>query len=202
MNSIRIGLLAWVLASPGTMFGADLAALTEDCNGCHGPQGVSADSDIPSIAGQAAAYIASSLRSFQEWGRPCKKSEYRHGDTSRPATKMCNVAAGLTDGDIEALSKHYGEMKFVPAEQEFDAAKAAAGVQLHQIHCEACHEQGGTVAARGPVLAGQWVRYLKIAIPETLTGEHLVPPLMEKELADFSADEIDALMNYYASQQD
>jgi hypothetical protein len=44
--------------------------------------------------------------------------------------------------------------------------------------------------------------YLKAAAHEALTGEHPVPPLMEKPLADFSDEEIEALMNFFGSQQD
>ena len=34
------------------------------------------------------------------------------------------------------------------------------------------------------------------------TGEHMVPPMMERRVADFSKEEITQLLNYYASQQD
>jgi len=61
---------------------------------------------------------------------------------------------------------------------------------------------GGKTAGRAPRLAGQWVPYLKSTLKYIPTGEHLVPPMMERKITDFSAEEINALMNYYASQQD
>jgi sulfide dehydrogenase cytochrome subunit len=202
MNYIQICFLTLALALPGAVFSADVDTLSQNCNDCHGPQGVSTDSDMPSIAGQTAQYIADTLSLYQEWGRPCRKSPYRHGDTSRPVTSMCELAAGLGNDDIEALSNYYAELPFVAAQQQFDATKAAAGAQLYAIHCESCHPQGGSVSGLGPILAGQWMPYLKAATHEALTGEHLVPPLMEKPLADFSDEEIEALMNFFGGQQD
>ena len=201
MKHVPSCLLILALAIPGLVPAAVPETLIEDCDGCHGPQGVSTDSDVPSIAGQASAYIGSSLRSYKEWGRPCRRSAYRHGDTSRPETTMCAASEGLSSEDIETLGNYYSELAFVAAKQDFDPASAAAGAKLHEVHCESCHAEGGTVPGRGPILAGQWAPYLKVAAREALTGEHLVPPLMEKQLSDFSNEELDDLMNFYASQQ-
>jgi len=202
MKSLQYSLIALALALPGTAFGADPGTLIADCDGCHGPDGVSTDGDIPSIAGQPADYIAGALHSFQRFGRPCKTSAYRHGDTSRPATKMCKVAADLNDEDINGLAEHYAALPFTAARQDFDPDKAAAGELLHKDHCESCHHEGGSVPARGPILAGQWATYLNQAIEEALSAEHLVPPLMENELMSFDKKGIDALVNFYASQQE
>jgi len=194
-------LLLLIIALSGPVSSAELEALAEDCDGCHGPQGVSSDSDMPTIAGQLARYLNASMKSYQNWGRPCVKSAYRHGDTARPATNMCKIAEGLTVDEIEALGQYYEAQEFIAAEQVFDEAKAAAGATLHEEYCETCHKQGGSVAARGPRLAGQWAPYLRVAIRQALSGEHLVPPVMENRLLDFNADNINALMNFYASQQ-
>jgi len=157
---------------------------------------------MPTIGGQSPDYIDDTLHSFQVWSRPCVKSLYRSGDTSRPKTDMCKITSGLSDEDITALSNHYGGLPFVPARQEFDASQVAAGAALHEQSCESCHEQGGSVAGRGPRLAGQWLPYMRSTLKYVPTGEHQVPPMMERGLGKFSSEEIDALMNYYASQQD
>lgn len=201
MKFLPISLLALVLGLPGATLAADIAELTTMCDDCHGPQGASSNSDMPTIGGQSQKFISGTLQSFRVWGRPCIKSPYRHGDTSRPKTDMCKIAAGLSGEDIAALSSHYGELPFVPANQEFDASQVAAGAALHEKHCESCHEQGGSVAGRGPRTAGQWVVYMKSTLKYVPTGEHQVPPMMERGLGKFSAEEIDALMNFYASQQ-
>lgn len=202
MKSFRIIALGIAFALPGTVAGADISELLTQCQDCHGPGGVSSYDDVPTIAGQKASFIEKSLRSYQVWGRPCVKSEYRFGDTARPRTDMCQIAEGLTIEDITALSQHYGALTFRPATQEFDAGLVSVGAALHEAHCEKCHEQGGAIANVGPILAGQWIPYLRLALKYVPTGEHLVPPLMEKTVADLGKDEIDALMNYYASRQE
>lgn len=201
MKRIQICMLGLLLATPGVTFCADLETLTENCSGCHGPQGVSADGDIPTIAGQKAEFITASLESFQERGRPCLTNAYRHGDTTRPPTSMCDIAADLSDEDIVALGAYYSGLVFVPAVQEFDPALVISGEQLYGDNCASCHPQGGTVADRGPILAGQWMPYLQRAMHQSMTGEHLVPPLMERALTSYSTEEINALLNFFASQQ-
>lgn len=202
MKILQINMLALVLGISCTALAADVGDLTPGCDSCHGPQGISSHSDMPTIGGQSEKYISESLEAFQTWSRPCVKSTYRHGDTSRPKTDMCKITAGLSDEDIKALGVHYANLPFSPAKQEFDASVVDAGAALHEQYCEKCHEQGGTIASRGPRLAGQWMPYLKSALKFVPTGEHMVPPLMERELGKFSPEEIDALLNFYASQQD
>jgi len=157
---------------------------------------------MPIIGGQGSTYIQSSLEEYQDWGRPCIKSLYRYGDTSRPKTDMCKVAGGLSAEDIAALSAHYSALPFVPAKQDFDAAQISSGAALHEENCENCHKQGGSVADSGPRLAGQWTPYLKAQLKFVPTGEHLVPGTMERAISSFSDEELSALINFYASQQD
>ena len=189
--------LAWAAPAAASEFD-ELLAL---CGDCHGPEGVSAHADVPTIAGQSANFLKKSLRTYQVWGRPCIKSDYRYGDTSRPRTDMCQVAEGLTSEDISALAEHFSALTFRPAAQEFDPALAEQGAALHAEHCEQCHEGGGTVADTAPILAGQWTPYLRTSLRFVPTGEHLVPPLMERTVSEISREEIDALMNFYASRQ-
>jgi sulfide dehydrogenase cytochrome subunit len=197
----RICIAAILLALSGPIRAAELETLTAECEACHGPGGVSAHSDMPSIAGQSREYVAGQLRSFKIWGRPCIKSDYRHGDTSRPRTDMCQIAEGLSEAEMDALADHYSAMEFVAARQEFDASLVAAGAALHEQHCETCHGSGGSAVTRGPILAGQWSDYLRSALKFVPTGEHLVPPMMERRIVDLSEEEVDALISFFASQQ-
>ncbi|MBT8059955.1 MAG: c-type cytochrome [Gammaproteobacteria bacterium] len=192
--------LSLLAASP--LATADAVALAADCDSCHGPGGVSAHADVPTIAGQTPEFLLKTLNGFRRWDRPCLKSDWRSGDTSRPRTDMCQIAEGLSDEEMEALAAHYGALEFVPAQQEFDEEQAAIGAALHAEHCDSCHPDGGRSGGRGPRLAGQWVPYLKTSLKYVPTGEHLVPSTMERRVMDFSAEQIDALMNFYASQQD
>jgi sulfide dehydrogenase cytochrome subunit len=201
MKYLQICLLALVLGLPGTAYTGDIGELAAMCDSCHDSEGASSHSDVPIIGGQSQEYLADSMKSFQVWGRPCIKSLYRQGDTSRPKTDMCKIAEGLSNEDIDAVTAYYAELPFVPAMQEFDASQVAAGAALHELHCEKCHEQGGNTAGRGPKLAGQWLPYMRSTLKYVPTGEHQVPPMMERGLGKFSKEEIDSLLNYYASQQ-
>jgi len=201
MKYIRPGLLFLLLVLSVPAVAQDLEGLVSGCDECHGNQGVSSWNNVPTIAGQPSAYIRAALRSYQQWGRPCIKTGYPEGGTSRPKTDMCKISEELTYDEIDAIGKHYEAQTFIGAKQPFDLAKAELGGDLHEIHCETCHSMGGTIAARGPILAGQWTPYLRAAIKQALSGEHLVPPVMETRLTDFSTQEIEALTNFYASQQ-
>lgn len=201
---MRTRTTAWIallLLMAAPVLAADPGALQSECEDCHGPGGNSPYSDIPTIAGQTPEFISKTLRAFQMWDRPCVKTAYRGGDTSRPKTDMCKIAGKLSAGDMAALADYFSGQLFQPATQEFDAGLAAAGATIHEQYCETCHEQGGLNAGRGPRLAGQWKDYLKETLNFVPTGEHLVPPMMERKVADFTQEEISQLLDYYASQQ-
>ena len=194
-------ILAGALLCAGAVQAADIGALTGTCDGCHGPGGASGNPDVPIIGGQSTGYLLKSLESYHDWGRPCVKSDFRYGDTTREPTDMCKLTENLDEQDFEALAQFYSSQPFVPAKQPFDPDLAAAGAKLHADMCEVCHTQGGRVAGVGPRLAGQWMVYLKSALAYVPTAEHLVPPLMERKIDELDDQQIDQLLNYYASQQ-
>jgi sulfide dehydrogenase cytochrome subunit len=195
-------LLAFAIAAAAPMASADTAALVKDCEGCHGTNGVSTASDVPTIAGISAGVHGDYLISYKNKERPCPKSKYRNGDTKRPETDMCTVAGKLSDADMDALAKYFAAKKFVAAKQPLDAAKAAAGKALHMKSCEKCHTGGGRDAdADASILAGQQSAYLKRSIEEFMAGTRPQPKKMKEKFVGLKAADIDALLYYYASQQ-
>lgn len=201
LNSCYSLFLVLLPLSISPVMASDVAPLIEVCESCHGPNGVSGHPDLPSIGGQSEQYILDSLNSYQEWGRPCVKSAFRYGDTSKPVSNMCEVTENLSQEDFQALATHFSSLPFVPADQPFDAEMAARGEQLHAAHCEGCHTEGGSATdGPGPRLAGQWMQYLRSAIKYIPTGEHLVPRPMEDKIVELSDEELEALWNFYASQ--
>lgn len=181
---------------------ADVDTIIENCNGCHGAGGVSEWSDMPTIAGLSEFYHADQLYIYRDGDRPCTESEYRSGDTSKPATTMCAVAEGLSDDEIDAIAAHYAEADFVPAEQEFDAALVSAGEAIHADNCAICHSDGGSNPDDDAgILAGQWMGYLKNSFDQYFADERPQPGAMKQRMDALSEADAQALLHYYASQQ-
>ena len=180
----------------------DVDSLMQGCNDCHGDQGVSQWTDIPTIAGLAEFVHADALYIYRDEERPCADSEYRQGDTSRPATNMCAIAAELSDDDIDALAAAYAELPYVRAKQEFDPALAAAGETIHDKSCDRCHSNGGTDPEdEAGMLGGQQLGYLRTAFEEYAADARYQPEKMQDAMNKLSADDVEALLNYYASIQ-
>jgi sulfide dehydrogenase cytochrome subunit len=189
-------LLAWPASA------ADVAALVKPCEDCHGSKGVSQWDDVPTIAGISAPVHGDFLFAYQDKSRPCRASKYRQGDTSRPETDMCAVAAKLSDADVEALAQHFAALPFVAVKQSFDPAKAAAGKALHARDCAKCHANGG----RDPdddasILGGQHLKYLQQALADLRSGEREASEKMAEKLAKWTDADAEAAAHYYASLQ-
>ena len=181
---------------------ADLDAIVENCNGCHGDDGISQWTDVPTIGGMPEFTHADALYFFREGERPCSEGEYRQGDTSRPATTMCDVAAELSDEQIDDIAAYYFELPFVAAAQDFDAALAATGKGVHDELCEKCHSDGGSNPDdEAGILAGQWMGYMESTFAEYASGDRDQDKTMKEKMDALSADDVKALLHYYASQQ-
>lgn len=198
--SIAISLTLGLFAS--VAMAADLDAVVETCNGCHGDGGVSQWTGVPTIAGIPEFVHSDALYIFRDEARPCTETEYKQGDTSRPATTMCAVTADLSDEMIDEVAAHYAGMAFVPAKQDFDADLAAAGKAIHEAECDRCHSEGGSNAEdEASILAGQQMGYLTETFAEYRAGDREQPKKMEEKLNALSDDDVKALVHYYASQQ-
>lgn len=181
---------------------ADVAKLTEECSHCHGKDGASSESTVPTIGGISAFYLTDNMAAYKDEARPCVEAEYLDGPNKGSKTDMCKIAAELNDKDIEALADFYSSKPFVRAKQEFDAAKAETGQKIHERNCEKCHADGGSSAEDDAgVLAGQWMPYLEHTFEAYSTGKREMPEKMKPKYEKLDAAEIDALIHYYGSQQ-
>jgi len=193
--SLTLGLFVSVPAA------ADLNATVENCNGCHGNDGVSEWNDVPTIAGVPEFVQSDAMYFFRDGDRPCSEINYKQGDTSRTAT-MCEAVADLADEEIDEVAAHYAGLTFVAAKQEFDADLAAAGKAVHDEQCDRCHSEGGSNPEdEAGILSGQWTGYLEATFAEYASGDREQPKKMEEKLSALSADDVKALVHYYASQQ-
>lgn len=198
--------LVWLVLS-AVMFGtsaraSDLAATIETCDSCHGNDGVSEWSDMPTIAGIDAFVHSESLYIFRDKERPCATSKFRQGDTDRSPVSMCDIAADLSDETIEALAEHYAALPFVAAKQDFDPSLAAAGKLIHERDCERCHsEAGSNPDDEASILAGQWTGYMRNTFAQYASGEREQLDKMKEKMDALSEADVEALLHYYASRQ-
>jgi len=181
---------------------ADVSDIMRGCNDCHGENGVSEWTEIPTIAGLAEFVHADALLIYRDADRPCQDTTYRRGDTARPATNMCEIAATLHDAEIEAVAAAYAELPYVRAAQPFDAALATAGKAVHDEHCDRCHTDGGTNPEdEAGMLGGQQSGYLAASMKHYRDHERDQPDKMQEKIDLLSDDDVKALLNYYASLQ-
>ena len=144
MNVIKFLCLMFsgsVLAAPDIAAGKEMAG---KCYGCHGPEGNSKNSNFPILAGQKSAYLVNQLRAFR--------------DGTRENAMMQNMAANLSDQEINNLAAYFGSMKNKSAGGDADLAKKG---ESKVIMCFGCHGQGAIGMGVTPRLAGQHPAYLK-----------------------------------------
>jgi len=142
------------------------------------------------------------MAAYRDKKRACVETKYRAGDTKRPKTTMCAVAAKLSADDTMKVVKDLSGEPFVKARQKFDAAKAATGKKIHGTQCEKCHSEGGGSADDDAgILAGQWMPYLKQTLADMMGGKRPNPEKMKVKTDPLKPDDVEALLHYYASQQ-
>jgi sulfide dehydrogenase cytochrome subunit len=177
-----------LLHSP--VFAQDLEALVKQCAMCHGQDGNSKSSTIPSFGGSSEKYFKYAIDAYKNGGR---KSDM-----------MKRFVDNLSADDVDKLAEHYSQQTFKPAEQEFDPQLAQKGQELHNTYCAKCHDNNGRVDPHNyGVLAGQWMPYLKLSIKEYLEGTRRVNPMMVKKLKrvqnEVGEEGFEQLVNFYAS---
>ena len=189
---------------PLTAFAADVGTLTPVCSGCHGPDGNSMNSTVPTIAGQAYTLIEDNLLAFRDGERACSGTELLQGEAAALVSAMCALVATLDQSDIPALAEFYESRAFTPARQSFDPSLVADGARIHlEATCELCHSDGGRESnGMAAILAGQWTPYLERSLLRIRAGERMGPKVMNEAIRELTDRDISALLSYYASQQD
>lgn len=180
--------LAVLLGSVAAL--ADISAELGMCTNCHGEDGLGGDTKVPVIAGMPAIVQEDALFAYIDGDRSC-------GDSPL----MCNIVSRLTDDQVTELAKHYAAMAFAPANEDFDTAMAEKGKSIHEADCMICH--GTSPAdADSSILHGQRKGYLGFVLQQYAAGERAQLPAMENKMSSLSTDDIEALVNYYASYRE
>ncbi len=166
-------------------------ALSFTCAGCHGFNGVSAGPASPSLAGLPKEFFIDAMVGYQ--------------DGTRPATVMDRIAKGYSEEEIKLMAEFFAAQDYVPAKQDFDAAKVAQGQRIveRRRSCGTCHEESGTFGIEDlPQIAGQWTPYVLYSLEDF--REHGRPMSDDKarQVEGLSASDIEAVAAYLASMQD
>ena len=142
----------------GSAFAIDVNKLVETCANCHGKGGASTESDVPIIGGYSTEFLTNNLKAYKSKDRNCPETEFKSGSKKGSKTDMCQMVKDLNDNDIKLVAQYFSKKKFVRAKQKFDPALAAKGKEIHEMSCEKCHSEGGTVAKDDAGMpAGQWI---------------------------------------------
>ncbi len=183
--------LAGVVAgiAPGMPSAADgepSPALTWNCAGCHGPDGASVGTLLPSIAGMDPRYFMRVMRHF--------------GNDERFSTVMGRIARGYGTLELRAMAFYFTDQDWVPAGVTADATVVDAGRAIHDEHCVECHEEDGRYQDKEiPRLAGQWPAYLLAQLQDYRAerGPMPQPDKMRERVAELSDADLAALSAFY-----
>lgn len=158
------------------------------CNGCHGPNGLSAGRHIPTIAGLNFRYFYATMQAFRK--------------DRRQGTIMGRIAKGYNSMQLQRIALYFGTQPWVGKPGGADPRLAQRGQALHAEHCEECHEQNGHFQDQEtPPLAGQARGYLVYQMQDyrVAASQMPQPPLMQERLEKLSDADLIALGEFYAS---
>ncbi len=202
MNRILPSILTTAVAISSSFTMASTPDYIQECMDCHGKNGISQESDIPSIAGFSTTFIEETFAAYHYDMRQAVRSKYRYGDTNRQPTDMKKIAEKLNEEQILKSAKFFSALPFVAAKQEFKTELVMVGKKLHEEQCEKCHSKGGASPEEdAAILAGQWTPYLRGAVKHIQSESRDVDFNMYRKVEELTDNEWEALLNYYASQQ-
>jgi cytochrome c553 len=153
--------------------------LTAVCGGCHGANGVSADTATPSLAGQDEAYLVQAIQAYR---------------TSRKRENMRLYITGLGEKDIANIAAFYAVQKSIPAE------KGQTIVEDLTNKCDRCHAASiDNKAMPVPRIHGQDRDYLMMAL-RAYRDDRRESSTMHKMSLPYGDSIIESIATYYASQ--
>jgi len=153
---VLLGAAAIVALARAPAFAADVPAdmreKLETCAACHGPNGVSPNPEVPSLAAQPEL--------FTQWQLVYMR------DGTRKVEAMEAVVKDMTDDDVRFYGSYFAALP-PPVPQHAQPNDAESGEVLNLMRprrCANCHDD--TMAGKGemPRLAGQRADYLVKAL--------------------------------------
>ncbi|HET7730779.1 MAG TPA: c-type cytochrome [Usitatibacter sp.] len=153
--------------------------LTAVCGGCHGVNGVSADTATPSLAGQDEKYLVESIKAYR---------------TSRKRENMRLYITGLGEKEIADIAAFYASQASRAAE------KGQTLVEDLTARCNRCHAEGvANPSMPIPRIRGQDRDYLVMAL-RAYRDDRRESSTMHKMSLPYGDSIIESIATYYASQ--
>lgn len=151
------------------------------CANCHGETGVSKLPEVPSLAGQNAAYLLEQIRKF--------------GSGERKDPFMQGLIKVLKDDERLQIALFFASQ--AAARSRADAGQAAQGKELFVKLCVRCHGNDAHGNEQYPRLAGQNLVYLQGSIARYRDGTGVRNnQLMSIATGTLKSDDIVAVANY------
>lgn len=174
---VAVALLAWLstAAAAGDPEAGRRKANT--CNACHGVAGFK---EVPRLGAQTASYLTAALKAYETQARKHRTME--------------DVARGLTARDTLDVAAFYASLASATA------TPAAGEAPARARDCGACHGDMGDRAAAPdvPLLAGQSIGYLVLALREYRSGQR-AHPVMQEQARGLTDSDIADLAGWYSS---
>jgi cytochrome c553 len=170
--------------------GKDLAKST--CARCHGGQGISANEELPHLAGQRAEYLYNELLAYKNGGRTnAVMGEAVKYLNDQALVQAAAYYASLQPPKVSPLKA--GEAGKIERDPVAEGKAATAA-------CAGCHGPDGNASIPGmPSLAGQHPEYLVAAI-KAYKGVGRTDATMKALVASLSDADIPKIALYYALQ--
>ena len=188
-KTLAVLLGSGLLLGSGHLSAAPTATMLADtCAVCHGTAGASAGPATPSLAGNSEIYMVDTMNAF-------KSGE-------RPGTIMGRIAKGYSEEEFKLMASVFAKQPIAKTSQKLDAAQVKTGSKLFGKNCEKCHdEKGGLADDDSGILASQWLPYLEHSMVDFKAGSREMAKKMKKKVDKLSDAELDALLQFFASQQ-
>ena len=179
-----VGLLATSVGMAADKF----EALAFTCNNCHGVDGVSVGSSMPSIGGLPEKYLSAVML------------EWKSGE--RFSTTMGRLLKGYTDEEINGLATYFAKKPWVPVPQPNLKAKFIKEGGFIVDRCSKCHGETGAEPDddETPRIDGQDAEYIHLELLKYRDKDVKLPhEKMRKTTMKLAEEEVDYLTHYFAS---
>jgi cytochrome c553 len=165
------------------------------CATCHGVNGISETPNVPSLAGQRAAYLFIELKAYQSEARGDSPMNGQVKFLSDDALLKASAYFASLDPPQPVAAKPASAKASGAAPDPVQAGKAAAAA------CAGCHGEAGVSAAPGmPSLAGLDPKYTVGAMKAYKSGQR-DNELMKSMLASVNDAAMDSIALYYGLQK-